>query len=286
MPKHKRWVLLANYLDNSFMKNHVGFYISEKVGMEYTVRGEYVNLVLNGKYMGLYWLGEQIKVDKNRVDIVEEDDFLIEMDIYYDEAWKFKSGKNLPYMIKNDDDMTQERLNGLKDDIAKLENNLYVEDESKIVESIDIKSFAQFYVVNEIMSNQELKHPKSCYFTFDNESKILKAGPVWDFDWYTATSTTELLLTETLYYDRLFEYEPFSYAVEEILASDELSPEDLESEIERTEELIRPSVMLDRLIWSRHNNPYGPNFDSFDKYVDYLIECTVDRLSYMKEYDF
>lgn len=26
MPKHKRWVLIANYLDNSFLKNHVAFF--------------------------------------------------------------------------------------------------------------------------------------------------------------------------------------------------------------------------------------------------------------------
>ena len=29
MPKHKRWVLIANYLDNTFMKNEIAFYLSE-----------------------------------------------------------------------------------------------------------------------------------------------------------------------------------------------------------------------------------------------------------------
>lgn len=58
MPEHTRWVLIANYWDNSFIKNAIAFYISRQIGMDYTIRGEYVNFVLNGNYVGLYWLGE------------------------------------------------------------------------------------------------------------------------------------------------------------------------------------------------------------------------------------
>jgi len=41
MPKHKRWVLIANYLDNSFIRNEMGFYLSEQIGMEWTVHGKF-----------------------------------------------------------------------------------------------------------------------------------------------------------------------------------------------------------------------------------------------------
>ena len=121
MPKHKRWVLIANYLDNSFMKNHVAFYLSGKLEMDYTVRGRFVNLVFNGVYRGLYWLGEAIKVDKSRVNVddgndditdAQDKDFLIEMDTHYDEVVKFHTPiRNMPYMIKNDDYMVEAKLN-------------------------------------------------------------------------------------------------------------------------------------------------------------------------------
>ena len=154
MPNHKRWVLIANYLDNSFLKNHVAFYLSEKLGMDYTVRGKFVNLVFNGVYRGLYWLGEAIKVNKERVNIVDgedgmlaedDKDFLIEMDTHYDEVVKFHSSiRNMPYMIKNDDYMIDEvkdengvvisssisaggqaRLGRFQTKITNLENLLY-----------------------------------------------------------------------------------------------------------------------------------------------------------------
>ncbi|MDE7101471.1 MAG: CotH kinase family protein, partial [Bacteroidales bacterium] len=129
MPEHKRWVLIANYFDNSFIRNSIAFYLSERLEMDYTVRGDFVMLKMNGTPQGLYWLGEAIKVDKNRVDIDEDNDYLIELDEYYDEVWKFRSPKkDFPYMIKNDDAMTDERLSFLRNKIADLETQLYPED--------------------------------------------------------------------------------------------------------------------------------------------------------------
>jgi len=121
MPKHKRWVLIANYLDNSFLKNHVAFYLSKKLEMDYTVDGKFVNLVFNGAYRGLYWLGEAIKVDENRVNINDgedgmddnkDKDFLIEMDTHFDEVAKFYTPiRKMPYMVKNDDYIVEDVLN-------------------------------------------------------------------------------------------------------------------------------------------------------------------------------
>ena len=190
MPKHKRWVLIANYLDNTFMRNELAFALSRMVGLDYTVRGKFVNLVFNGVYRGLYWLGEAIKVDKNRVNINDgeddmtadqDKDFLIEMDTHYDEIVKFHSPiRNIPYMIKNDDYMLNEAEDGLSADgearlarfqekIAKLENLLYdtskkcmadpdacrAPDES-YTNIIDVASWAKFWFVNEMMDNTEL----------------------------------------------------------------------------------------------------------------------------------
>ena len=208
MPEHRRWVLIANYLDNSFLKNHVAFYLSRRFGMDYTVRGRFVNLVFNGVYSGLYWLGEAIKVDENRVNIydgkknmsAEEDkDFLIEMDSHYDEIVKFHSSiRNMPYMIKNDDYMLndaeddistdgQARLGRFQTKITDLENLLYPDyntnDDCKENTNdcsapdeaykgiIDVESWVKFWLINEIMDNTELTEPKSAYFTYRNKKE-------------------------------------------------------------------------------------------------------------------
>lgn len=285
MPKGKRWVLIANYMDNSFMKNYMAFYMAEKIGMEYTVRGEFVNLVLNGNYVGLYWLGEAIKVDKNRVNIDEENEYLIEMDNWYDETWKFHSAyKKLPYMVKNDDFMTDEKLEYLKNHVAEMESVLYNESSTlaDIEKYVDLNSFAQFYVVNEIMSNHELKNPKSCYFTLKSD-EILRASTVWDFDW-AGYNSSHNFLNNTIYYDTLFKYPTFRNKVN--LYTSMLSSADFVKEINSLKEYINPSVKLDKDRWGKRNNPVGEKRNNFDEYVEYFKDCITDRLDYMKHNPF
>ena len=287
MPKGKRWVLIANYLDNSFMKNHIAFYMARSIGMDYTVRGEFVNLVLNGNYVGLYWLGESIKVDKNRVNIDEENEYFIEMDNWYDETWKFHSAyKNLPYMIKNDDFMTDEKLEYLKNRVSKMESVLYGKSFTKTDDYknyIDLDSFAQFYVINEIMYNKELHYIHSCYFTLKSDG-ILRASSVWDFDCGGYNSSNKIVLKNTLYYDALFKLPIFNTKVNDYI--EKLNISDISDEISSIKSYIEPSVKLDEKRWGKHKNSVGEQKNNFDEYVEYLEKCITDRLDYMKHNPF
>ncbi|HAJ97379.1 MAG TPA: hypothetical protein DCO72_06555, partial [Ruminococcus sp.] len=308
MPKHKRWVLIANYLDNSFMRNEMAFYLSETFEMDYTVRGKFVDFVLNGEYKGLYWLGEAIKPDENRVNINdgsetmtddEDKDYLIEMDKYYDEAVKFKSSiRNMPYMIKNDDYMIddnnelttggQARLERLQAKINNLEKLLYPDfttgmdtsncaaPNESYAEIIDIDSWAKFWFVNEIMDNGELSHPKSCYFTFDSTNNIFKAGPVWDFD-MAALKQNGCWIKTTIYYNALFKSPSFKERIK-TLWTEYYNAINIESRIESMRTEIYISQQCDTMIWGKHKDPSGIVRENFDAYVDFLKETLLKKL--------
>ena len=70
MGKNKNWVLLANYLDESFMRNDTAFRISDELGLT-TMHSVWTDLILNGEYVGNYQLCEQIRIDETRVDIFD-----------------------------------------------------------------------------------------------------------------------------------------------------------------------------------------------------------------------
>ena len=70
MGKNKNWVLLSNYLDESFMRNDTAFRISDELGLT-TMHSVWTDLVLNGEYVGNYQLCEQIRIDENRVNIFD-----------------------------------------------------------------------------------------------------------------------------------------------------------------------------------------------------------------------
>lgn len=69
MGKSKHWVLLANRLDQSLLRNRLISYLGTAMGMAYTPKMLPVDLVVNGEYYGSYLLAEQIRIGKTRVDI-------------------------------------------------------------------------------------------------------------------------------------------------------------------------------------------------------------------------
>lgn len=198
MPKHKRWVLLANYLDKTLIRNHIAFYLAqtEGISLEWTPRGRFVDLVLNGSHRGTYYLCEQIKIDENRVNVHEntpediDGGFLMELDVNYDEINKFHTETSqLPVMFKEPDeeDLTEAQFKFVQDYFNKVDELISTRNlaEDKEYETyIDVNTFVDYYFINELTGNSEFSWPKSCYMNKDTGKK-LKAGPVWDFDYAT-----------------------------------------------------------------------------------------------------
>lgn len=67
MGKNKHWALLANYIDESCMRNMLASYYGKQIGT-IAMDSVWVDVVLNGKYAGNYQLTETVKLDKNRVN--------------------------------------------------------------------------------------------------------------------------------------------------------------------------------------------------------------------------
>ena len=74
MGKSKHWVLLANYLDESLLRNTLAYNLSGAMGME-QMATVFVDVVLNGDFVGNYQLCENIRVDPTRVDIFDWESF-------------------------------------------------------------------------------------------------------------------------------------------------------------------------------------------------------------------
>ncbi len=78
MGKNKHWVLLANYLDESLLRNQLSYNLSGDLGMPY-MASVLVEVVLNGERVGNYQLCEQIRVDSTRVDVFDWESYSEDM---------------------------------------------------------------------------------------------------------------------------------------------------------------------------------------------------------------
>ena len=251
--------LPANWLDRTLLRNHVSFRIAMQTDLAWTPRGEFVEVVLNGRHIGNYYLCEHIKVDKNRVDIheLEETDvdggFMMEIDTYYDEPFKFKSAKRqFPYMFKDPDEVNDAQFAFMRDFIDNLEGALY--DKSRFAareyaDYLDVDSFVDWWITYELTGNTETKHPKSTYVYKDKGGK-LKAGPVWDFDWKTYRLNNEEWVTKNhLYYDVLFTDPVFVAAVKERWNLYETKLRAIPQFIEAEAQRIRNSEEVNHQMW-------------------------------------
>ena len=193
--KGKSWVLLANYQDGSMLCNPIAMKIGALTGVSYTNHMIPVDLYMNGEYQGSYTFTEKVGISGNSVDIDENEGCILEMDKYFDEQYRFKSDYyKLPVMFKEPDlSGFIDVANGTREDSVKFENikTLFNTFEKLVVEGenydqyIDMEALARFMLVNYLVRNTELMHPKSTYLWKRNiadDSKFI-FGPLWDFDY-------------------------------------------------------------------------------------------------------
>lgn len=73
MGKAKKWTLLASYLDPSLLHNRIALDLAAASGLFFTSEMRFVDLYVNGEYLGNYIICESVEVGAARVDIRDLD---------------------------------------------------------------------------------------------------------------------------------------------------------------------------------------------------------------------
>ena len=198
LDKSRHFALLAHADDSKgFMRNTMGFYFSEQIGMVWTPKARPVELVLNDDYKGLYFLTELIRVDENRVNIVEQKDnetdaekitggWLVEIDNYNEAPYniEIKEGgeHTMWFTYKSPEKLSSAQEKFLRDEMERIDRLVYGDKNcDELWQYLDMDALAKFYIVQEITDNYESFHG-SCYLYRDmGEGEKWYFGPVWDF---------------------------------------------------------------------------------------------------------
>lgn len=196
MPEEKDWVLLANYSDKSLLRNKTAFKLSEICGMSWTPRMESAEVYLNGQYIGLYNLCEQKEVATHKVNIkvVKETDnegealtgdYYFEMEQNMDETTCWWTWKGVPMMFIEPEIPTGTQLEYIKSYFYQFEVALFGENFKSETEGyakyIDVDSFINYYIIQELSKNVDGNTRKSTFLTKKKGEK-LEMYHVWDFD--------------------------------------------------------------------------------------------------------
>ncbi|GAA4916057.1 CotH kinase family protein [Mucilaginibacter defluvii] len=192
----KNWVLLANYSDKTLMRTSLAFNLGRKLGVGFTPDSRFVEVVMNGEYAGSYLLTEQVEVHENRVNIpelkkgdVSEDKitggYLLEWDQRLDETFWFRTAHDIPFTLKSPSELPEPQFNYIKNYVQQTEDAIFADNFADVNEGyakyIDVNSFVNYFIVQELMKNQDARDFSSIYFYKDRGGK-LTLGPLWDFD--------------------------------------------------------------------------------------------------------
>lgn len=199
MPKSKHWILLAEAGDwLGHGRNYLNLKISEKLGMPYTTRSVPCEVVLNGDYIGMYFLTEQIRIAKERVNIAEQADeendsslitggWLLEIDNYNEtNQIRFFDIKRPDRIMRvtyhSPEVLSAIQLNYLTSFINNVNESVNTDDKTsrEWEKYIDIDALARFYILIEAIDDQEGFSGSSWFYKDRGDSSKLIWGPFWD----------------------------------------------------------------------------------------------------------
>lgn len=298
----KRWILVTTYSDKTLLRNYLTLTLAYELGAEYTTECMYVDLYTNGEYHGVYVLTEKIQIHENRVNINITKSALFEIEMEFRHSGNCHYCINLPsgvhIMMKDpdEDDMTTEELDKKFIEVksfltaADLSLSMGYDEYSQY---IDVKSFVDWYIVNEFVKNYDSNFTTSCYCFIGDDGKLYM-GPVWDYDTCygnqdaaTCMNPKGYHVTNAPWYSMLTSDETFKQLRNERWTElrDEGVFDDFITKIYDTVEYISESQVLNHERWPEalksRDLRGGRSLMTYDAEVEYLIEWVTKRTEWL-----
>jgi hypothetical protein len=179
--KDKNWALIRD----EHMLTKVGLKINELGGLQWTPVYEYVNVVFNGDYRGVYMLVETVERNTKCRLNVADNGYVIEYDAYWWNEDKYIFSKlyyamNYTYKYPDSEKVTEEQHTYIKDFVAKFDDSLQL---GTYQNYIDVKSYAAWMFCREIYGLRDGTGSNMFLTKYDNKDETkLQMANMWDFD--------------------------------------------------------------------------------------------------------
>ena len=284
MPAAKKWILLANASDDSMIRTRLVYDAAEQMGFPYVTEYKYVDLWVDGEYLGVYLIGEKAEIGKNRLNLQDpagamfelDDGFATDEDHYFFEG-RLNSYFALKEIVEEDDAHIAQAMSNFQTAMTRFTTALTSEgwenlSLDQLNAMIDVDSLARYYLMNEYVLNGE-SFFTSFFWYQDGASDVLHVGPLWDFDTcmgnkqekvtdYNASSTSVLM-------KKMLNIPAFYQRVQELYARYEPVLTGMAGQIDGRKAEIGVSADLNYLRWNTLGTanpkpggmPFAPTYD-------------------------
>lgn len=196
--KAKSWTLLANFADKTLIRNAVAACIGSFAGQPFTAAAEFVDVVLNGTYLGNYQISDQMEIREKRVNITEQDEpatpesdisggYFLEVDGFaYNEPVNISTRRGVMITVKSPDDdvINDAQIAYIRNHMISFEDALFSDDfsdpEKGYRKYVDPSTLASWYIATELTGNVDGFW--STYIYKEKGDDKIYWGPLWDYD--------------------------------------------------------------------------------------------------------
>lgn len=207
MGESDEWLLLANAADKSNIRNQIVFDFASKFNMKHSPVANFVDLYLNGEYVGLYQLCNRNLIN-NYLESLTKGGFLVSR-----EKSAVKSTKGFSTIVTDSSQflkvlystVNQEKLFDIWQSVENAilsENGIDKSTGKKLEQLIDLDSWSRKYLIEEVFGNVDAGYASQFFYcdASDLNYKIY-AGPVWDYD-LSIGSTWQSRMPNCIFADR------------------------------------------------------------------------------------
>jgi len=181
LPEARRWILLNPFFDKTMLRNDLAYHLGRTIytNMKWVPHLVDVEVVMNGKYLGVYQLAERIDIASGRVDIPSGG---VVMEFSKDDGTVIRTPHTRMLCKDPDKKIPEKDLETWTEAVLDFDQRLYSPDFGNYQEVFDLSSFIDWYLVQEFAKNNDAKYGGSTYWYYDPRDKKLHFGPIWDFD--------------------------------------------------------------------------------------------------------
>lgn len=308
----KNWVLLADYYDETYLREAVPKMLANSLdGMAFNSRYYHVEVYINGAYRGLYLLTDQIQINESRVNIYESD---TEVDTGYLFEWDWKKDdtdiENVNYFYASalggagnmvqmvgPEALSTAQKNFLLEYINMTINKLKGDkvSVSTYKDNFDLNAAIDYMIVNEVFKNQDIWGLS--VFMYKDKGGPLTFGPVWDFhlsagncnyanrgipnSWHTVMQDQNQWFYRLMVNDEFREL--FKARWNEIVNT---KLKDMMDFIRTRQELITEAAYASNVKWKTIRSTLPPlvaamNLTTYEQFVDYYYDWVNASIYYI-----
>lgn len=301
----KKWVLLANVIDESHLRNKIVYDFAREIGTYsgFAPNCEFTEVFLNGTYAGLYLMTEKVEIAENRLE-ADPEVILFEVD-----ALGRSERMLLPFVldwgtavgIKSPKSCTEQERDRLMDYVYEFQDTLLDESKGqKALQYIDLESWTRRYLIDEIFENYDGGCHSQYFFRDQREGKDqrIMAGPCWDYDncadgWFMAKQNPRCFLMQrmwknegehTPWYGTLMKKDTFRERVVE-LYREELSARMhhlVDVDLEAEAAFLQPGMQMNAIRWNLSDPGEAVRHfhDFMEERIAFLDSAWIDGVEY------